>query len=303
MSEQSAAPARRSGACPWFPWLLFVPTLLYLLAMTVTPLIGSLVASFTNYSLGQSPRWVGVTNYRQFLADPGFWAAARNTAVLTVSAVSLEVVLGVCLAMLFSRPFPGSGFLRTVLFVPMMLSPLVVGYFWRFMLDGSVGVIPQMLRPVAPGATTWLTQPGTALACIVAVDVWQWTPLVFLLTLAGLGAIPRELYEVAALQRASAWLQFTRITLPYLRFPLLLALLFRTIDTVKMFDLVYILTGGGPGDSTLNLSMLTYKTGFYFSEVGPAAALSWLIVALINVLAVLLIGRLSQQTAGRHARA
>ena len=280
-----------------FRLLLFLPTILFLVGMTLFPLLFSLGVSVTDYQIGGTARFVGLANYRDLLADPRFWTAMGNTLLITLFAVAIEIAVGLGLALLFQRPLPGLGALRVVLFIPMMLSPLVIGYFWRFMFDETFGVISYVVAHLLGHPIDFLTQPRLALGAIVLVDVWQWSPLVFLLALAGLGTVPPDLYEVAALQRAPAWMQFTHITLPYLRFPLLLALLFRAIDTLKMFDLVYILTGGGPGDSTVNLSLLTYRYGYTFSQVGRAAALSWLLVVLINVLAMLLIGALRKPQA------
>ncbi len=280
-----------------FTLSLFLPTLIFLAGMTLFPLLFSLGVSATDYQFGGTARFVGLRNYSGLLTDPRFWQAAFNTMIITGAAVSLELAVGLLLALLFHRRLPGLGALRVVLFIPMMLSPLVIGYFWRFMFDPTFGVISYTATRLLGHPVDFLTNPRLALAAIVIVDVWQWSPFVFLLALAGLGAVPADLYEVASLQRASAWMQFRYVTLPYLRFPLLLALLFRTIDTLKLFDLVYILTGGGPADTTVNLSLLTYRYGYTFSEVGRAAALSWLLVIVINVLATLLISALKRPAA------
>jgi len=266
-----------------------VPTIIFLVVMTIFPLIFSLGVSFTDYGLGRAPVFVGVRNYAAFLGDPLFWHAALNTLLITLGAVGIEVALGLALALLFMRPLPGGGLFRVCLFIPMMISPLVVGFFWKFMFDEIFGIVNYAIQSLGGPSFSWLTHPTRALMAIIIVDVWQWTPFVFLLTLAGLRTVPQELYEAAGLEKASSWLQFRSITLPYIRFPLLLALLFRMIDTIKIFDLVYIMTGGGPGDATITLSVLTYRYGFMFYQVGKAAALSWLAVIVINILATVLI--------------
>ena len=274
-----------------FSRILFIPTIAYLVVLTIFPLFFSLGISFTDYSLGKAPHFIGFRNYVEFLGDPSFWRAVRNTLIIAIFAVGVEIVLGMLLAGLFRREWPGFGAMRIVLFIPMMLSPLVVAFFWKFLFDMMFGIIPyveqMLLRPFGIEPGSWLTNPSRALAAIIIVDIWQWTPFVMLLVLAGLQTIPPELYEAATLSNASWWLKFKHITMPYLRFPILLVLLFRMIDTVKLFDTVYILTAGGPGDATVTLSLLTYRYGFMFYETGKAAALSWLIVVLINILAIL----------------
>lgn len=273
-----------------FSRILFLPTIAYLVVLTIFPLFFSLGISFTDYSLGRAPHLVGFRNYIEFLKDPSFWRAVRNTLIIATFAVGVELVLGMLLAGLFRREWPGFGIMRIIIFIPMMLSPLVIAFFWKFLFDRMFGLIPYLerliLNPFGIEPGSWLTNPSRALTAIIIVDIWQWTPFVMLLVLAGLQTIPPELYEAATLSNASWWLKFKYITMPHIRFPILLALLFRMIDTVKLFDTVYILTAGGPGDATITLSLLTYRYGFMFYETGKAAALSWLIVILINILAI-----------------
>jgi len=281
----------------WFPYALLLPALVVLVALTIFPLVFSLGVSLTGYGLGRAAGFVGLANYAQFLRDPSFWLALRNTLVITVFAVGIEIALGVCLALLFRESLPGFRALSLFIFIPMMLSPLVIGFFWKFMFDSTFGVLAYFTTLLTGRTVSWLTSPRLALAAIIVVDTWQWTPFAFLLTLAGLQTVPPQLYEAASLERASAWMRFRRITLPYLRFPLLLAVLFRTIDTVRIFDLVYIMTGGGPGDATITLSVLAYRYGFQFYEVGRAAAVSWLIVVLINLLVMVLLSFMGKSAA------
>ncbi len=282
-----------------FPWLLFAPTIIYLVILTIFPLIYSLGVSLFQVTLGRPATFIGLSNYREILIDPAFWHAAAVTGVITIAAVTLEVVLGVVIGLILNRQLPGLGLVRLIVYFPMMLSPLVMGYFWRFMLDRSLGVVNWMLRVVGIHPLGWLIEAKLALVSIIMVDVWQWTPFVILLVMAGLQTVPPELYEISTLDRASTWMQFRRITLPFLRTPLMLAVLFRTIDTLKLFDTVFIMTGGGPGDFTQTLSVMDFKIGFTYFNVGKAAALSWLIVVIITVLATLLIQRLTVRPGSR----
>jgi multiple sugar transport system permease protein len=257
--------------------------------LTIFPLLFSLGVSLTRWELGAPATFAGLSNYAEFLGDARFRFALRNTLIIVAGAVPVELFLGLAIAALFrASPVRWQG-LAVALIVPMMLSPLVVGFFWRFLFDETFGLIGYATEALTGARVAWLTEPRRALAAICIVDIWQWTPFAFLLFLAGLQTVPPELLEAASLERASWWMRFRRIILPHLRFPILFVLLFRVIDTVRLFDIVYIMTGGGPGDATVTLSILVHRYGFMFSEIGKAAALSWLIVLVINILALLLI--------------
>ena len=273
----------------WWRRLLFVPTIGLLLLLAIVPLIFSLGVSLFNYSIGSKPIWVGLGNYINMFTDPQFWLATKVTVQFTVVAVSIEVVLGILLGFVMNQRFTGMGIIRLIVFLPMMLAPLVVGLFWRFMFDQTFGVIDYMLTQIGLPTIPWLIHPFWARAAVVVVDVWQWTPFVTLLILAGLGTVPDELLEAATLDRASNWMKFRQIYWPYLRFPLLLALLFRSIDTLKMFDAPFILTGGGPGNLTTTLSILGYRFQIMFFSVGMAAAISWVVVIIINIVTNVLV--------------
>ncbi len=277
-----------------FPWLLFGPTVLYLLLMSIFPLIYSLYVSLFDYTLGTDKTFIWFHNYGSLLGDRVFWRKTWVTLEITVIAVAVELVLGLICAQVLNRRLPGMGGFRLIIYLPMMMSPLLVGYFWKFMLDGSFGVINYLLHFAGVAPKQWTIDLTLAKASIILVDVWQWTPFVILILLAGLQAVPPQLYEAATLDRASWWMQFRWITLPYLQTPILLAVLFRTIDTFKIFDVVYIVTGGGPGDLTETLSVFAYREGFKFSALGRGAAISWLVVVVINVLATVLIKMLTR---------
>jgi multiple sugar transport system permease protein len=273
----------------WWRRLLFVPTIGLLLLLAIVPLLFSLGVSLFNYSIGGKPIWVGVGNYINMFTDPQFWLAARVTVEFTLAAVSIEVVLGILLGFVMNQRFTGMGIIRLIVFLPMMLAPFVVGLFWRFMFDQTFGIIDYLLAQVGLPTIPWLIHPLWARAAVVIVDVWQWTPFVTLLVLAGLGTVPTDLLEAATLDRASNWMKFRQIYWPYLRFPLLLALLFRSIDTLKMFDAPFILTGGGPGNFSTTLSILGYRHQIMFFNVGMAAAISWVVVIIINVVTNVLV--------------
>ncbi|HLA43066.1 MAG TPA: sugar ABC transporter permease, partial [Aggregatilineales bacterium] len=196
---------------------LFIgPTMILLIVMNIFPLIYSLYLSFTNYSMiaTDAPEWVGLSNYRTILSDERFWHNFAVTGRYALFSVSLQMIVGFAMAMLAKEKFMGSGILTTLILVPMMVSPVVVGVFWRNIFNPSSGILNYMLLQSDPNTSPqWLENSTLALFAIVIVDVWMWSPFVMLLSLAGLSAIPEYLYEAAAIDRASSWFQFRRITL------------------------------------------------------------------------------------------
>lgn len=273
----------------WWRRLLFIPTFTLLLLLAIVPLLFSLGVSLFSYSLGGQPIWLGLGNYINLFTDPQFWLATRVTVEFTLAAVSIEIVLGILLGFVLNQRFTGMGIIRLIVFLPMMLAPFVVGLFWRFMFDQTFGIIDYLLTQIGLPSIPWLIHPVWARVAVIIVDVWQWTPFVTLLVLAGLGTVPTELLEAATLDRASNWMKFRQIYWPYLRFPLLLALLFRSIDTLKMFDAPFILTGGGPGNFSTTLSILGYRHQIMFFNIGVAAAISWVVVIIINIVTNILV--------------
>lgn len=272
-----------------FKLLLFLPTIGFLIIMVIFPLVYSVDISFYDYVRGREPRFVGLGNYAQLFKSEQFWLVTWVTLRITLTCLAIEMGLGLALGFALSQKVPGMGFFRFLIFLPMMLAPLVAGLFWRFLLDQTFGLINYFLELLGFQPIFWLTDPRYAIWAIIITDVWQWTPFVVLLTLAGLGTIPPELQEAASLDRASSWMKFRHIYLPYLRMPIMLAVLFRSIDTLKMFDVPYILTGGGPGDLTTTLSLLGYRNLFSFFKVGVASAISWFVVIIVNILVNILL--------------
>ncbi|GAA5123742.1 sugar ABC transporter permease [Alloalcanivorax gelatiniphagus] len=263
------------------------PALLLLLGMSVFPLLWALYLSFTDYSATRATGsgFVGFDNYITILTSSEVHKRALTTLLYVVGAVLLQTVLGFSIAYLISRRTRGRGALTTLFLVPMMLSPVVVGLFWKFMLDAQFGVINSMLGSLGFGQVEWLTRQRTALFSLIVVDTWQWTPFIMLIALAGLTAVPAYLYEAASIDRASEWFRFRHITLPMVWPLLLIAVMFRAIEAFRLFDLVYILTSGGPGVSTETLSFHVYKVAFLGFNTGTASAYGILMVLVVIVLA------------------
>lgn len=272
---------------------LFIwPTLILLIAINIFPLFYSLYLGFTDYSAiaRQAPVWVGLKNFTDILNDQQMWKYFATTGRYALLSVGLQTIIGFALAMLVKEKFNGSGLVTTLILIPMMLSPVVVGLFWKLMYNPSFGYVNYLLGfENASVAPDWLASsfarkpmPGLALWAVVLVDVWMWAPFVMLLVLSGLKAIPDYLYEAAAIDRASSWFQFWRITFPQVAPLLLIAVLFRTIEAVKSFDLVMGMTGGGPGDQTELIAVNLYRQAFLGQfQTGRASALAYIILIII----------------------
>ena len=274
-----------------------MPAMVLLILMNIFPLLWSLFLSFHDYNakIPKSPRLIGANNYIDVLSDPDIWGYFRTTAYFVVLAVSAQFLIGFGLALLLNRHFIGKGIVTTLLLLPMMLSPVVVALFWRFILaSDSSGLLNFLLIPIQyipiirdvfSPPIEWTTDPKIAMLAVVIVDTWMWSPFMMLIALAGLSAIPKYLYEAADVDRASAWFKFRRITLPLVSPLLLIALLFRTMDAFKMFDIVYVLTHeGGPGRVTETVSMNLYRMAFRNFDTGKACALAYILLIIIVAL-------------------
>jgi multiple sugar transport system permease protein len=264
------------------------PTLLFLITFNLFPLFYNLVLSFTNKQLSQDDyEFVGGRNYAAIFdaaSNPKFGDALRTTGCFVLVAVSLELLLGFCLALAMQAKFRAKPLVLTVLLMPMMLSPAVMGLFWNLILSAHNGILNQSLASVALPTPHWLTEPKLKLFSVLLVDVWMWTPYMMLIALAGLNAIPGYIYEAAEIDRASRWTVFRRITLPMCAPLLLLAVLFRATDALKQFDLVMALTG--PNDaSTQTLSALLYQLTFGNQKVGLGSAYACIVLVLVIALA------------------
>ncbi len=270
-----------------------MPTMILLILMNIFPLLWSLYLSFHRYraSMPNRPaKFIGVQNYARLLSDPEVWGYFRTTAYFVVVAVVAQFLIGFGLALLLNREFRYKGFITTLILLPMMLSPVVVGLFWRFLFaSDSSGLINYFLTPLLnlfnAQPIRWTTDPKIAMIAVVIVDTWMWSPFMMLISLAGLSAVPKYLYEAADVDRASGWFKFRWITLPMVSPLLLIALLFRTMDAFKMFDIVYVLTReGGPGTVTETVSMNLYKLAFRNFNTGKACAMAYILLIIIVAL-------------------
>jgi multiple sugar transport system permease protein len=284
LAEAGARRARRGQLSDGTIQRLFVmPTLVLLIVWNIFPLFYSLYLSFTRYSHSGklAPVWIGAANYGSLLKDPKIWQSFAITGRYALLSVVFQMLIGFGLALLLRAKFKASGLITTLILIPMMLSPVVVGLFWKLIFNPLYGIFNYLIGYWNPSTSpVWLE--NHALVSIVIVDVWMWNPFVMLLCLSGLKAIPDYLYEAAAIDRASPWRQFWKITLPQVAPLLLIAVLFRTIEAIKAFDLVMGLTGGGPGNATEMVSVGLYRMVFQGQpRTGPASALAYIVLIII----------------------
>jgi len=277
-------PASRAAARGWSDLtirnLFIIPTLVFLIVFNIFPLIYSLGYSFTNFAANRSEPWqfVGLQNYRELLSDDHIWSNFVITAKYVIVSVAGQMIVGFGLALLLNRSFPMKGLITTLLLLPMMMSAAVVGLFWQLLYSPSWGPINYVF---GLGDFAWLSNPDSALYAVAITDIWMWSPFVMLLSLAGLSAVPQHLYEAAAIDRASWWYTFTRITFPLVSPILLIALIFRTMEAFKTFDIAYTMTTQPTAEL---IAIRLYKQAFQQWDTGKSCALAYIV--LIMVLAI-----------------
>jgi len=257
--------------------LFIIPTILFLIVFNIFPLIYSLGYSFTDFraSTNAPANFVGLQNYRTLLNDPFIWSNFAITAKYVIVSVVGQVVVGFGVALLLNREIPFKGLITTLLLLPMMLSMAVVGLFWKLLYDPSFGIINYAL---GIGTFEWLADPDMALYAVALTDIWMWSPFVMLLSLAGLSAVPKHLYEAAAIDRAGPFYTFFRITLPLVAPILMIAVIFRTMEAFKTFDLAYILTSQ---PTTEVISIRLYKMAFQEWQTGMSCALAYIVLVMV----------------------
>jgi multiple sugar transport system permease protein len=265
--------------------LLIGPATLLLLAIFVYPFVYALYISFTEWTLGQqlSPTWTGFANYVSLVGDRRFLNAIYRSGLFVTGAVSIELVLGFALALLFNKHLPGFGFFRTLAVLPVMVMPVATGLVWFYVLNFQYGPLNVLLRALHLPVQNWLPNPTWAMGALILADVWQWTPFVMIVLVAGLRSLPEYVYEAAALDGLGPVETFFRITLPLLRPVILIVLLLRFMDAFKLMDLVFMLTKGGPAGRTETLSYYIYVMGLQLFRVGLAAAVSILFLIFISI--------------------
>ncbi len=281
-------------------WIFVTPTILLLLAVNIFPLIWTVRLSFTNFRVnrpGEVPEFVGLRNYTRILTDGDIWLTMQATAHFLFWTIALQVLIGFTLAYLINKKFRGNDLWTTIIVLPMMLSPAVVGNFWTFLYQPQIGLFNYVVgffTGADPSSFSMIGDVSLAPWAIVIVDTWMWTPFVMLICLAGLRSIPDSIYEAAECDRASKWRQFWTITIPLVLPFLMLAILFRGIENFKMFDLVVQLTGGGPGSVTELTSINLKREAFEKWRTGYASAYAVILFVTVFGLASIYVKALNK---------
>ena len=279
------AAAHRRTADGNAKYIFLLPALTYLLILGVFPLLFSLRLVFGAWNAGQkNVTWVGLDNIQRLLADSRFWDSFWKTLAYVALAAGLELVLGLAVALALQNVTRGKNWMRVAFAFPMLLPPIAVSFTFKMLFDYNRGPVNYFLDNLGFDRIAWLAGQNSALVSLIIVDLWQWTPFIVLAALAALESLPVELYEAATVDGASRWDLLWQITLPLIRPYLVAIVLLRAIDAFKVFDTIYILTGGGPGTATEMLTFYAYVAGFRPFNMGFTATISWAIVIIMSII-------------------
>ncbi|WP_041423916.1 carbohydrate ABC transporter permease [Thermosediminibacter oceani] len=285
---------------PVLGYLLVTPALLCIILINIYPVFETFRLSLFHMRLQLIglTKFVGLQNYTILFSDGRFWAATLNTFYFTVISVALELVVGMTMALLMNKRFRATGLIRAAVLVPWAIPTIVSALMWKFIYNDQFGVLNDILMKLGliESYRSWLGTPASAMGAAIFADVWKTSPFMALILLAGLQTIPEELYEAARVDGAGSVRQFFSITLPLLKPTILVALIFRTLDAFRVFDLIFVLTGGGPGNSTETLSIYAYKTLFRNLDFGLGSAISVVIFIFVFILAMLYIRMMDKNT-------
>jgi multiple sugar transport system permease protein len=280
-------------------WLLVIPALLVLGLVFLYPIARALLFSFFTQNLGTQlqPIFSGLTNYMRMVGDGRFWQSLGNTSVFTVASVVLELVLGMAIALVLNQSFRGRGIVRTVAILPWALPTAIMGLAWAWIFNDQYGIVNDLLMRIGAIDTgiNWLGDPNLAMMAVIIADVWKTTPFISIILLAGLQSISQDLYEAHAIDGANAWQNFTKITLPLIMPQILIAMLFRFAQAFGIFDLVQVMTGGGPGGATETVSIYIYATIMRYLDFGYGSALvlvTFLLLVIVVAITAFLFSKL-----------
>jgi multiple sugar transport system permease protein len=269
-----------------------LPAVIFVLLMMAFPIAYTFRLSFYDWSMSSlvPPAWVGLGNYKTLLfSDPRFMASLWRTFSFTFGAVAIETVLGVGIALLFNQDFKGKNALKTLFLLPMIATPVAIGLVWMLIFEPNIGFANKVLHFFHIPPQLWVASPQQVLGSLVIVDVWQWTPMIALVILAGLTSLPTEPYEAAIVDGASRWQVLTKITLPLLQQTILVAVLLRTIDALKTFDIIYAMTGGGPDFHSETINIYSFIQGFSYFKLGMTSSLLMIFFVLVLGMSMLLV--------------
>lgn len=271
----------------WVPVLYLGPAVLVMAAACLYPVLTAFQLAGFDWAMGtpwDSARWVGWDNMVTAFTNPRVWSSLWTTLLFATVCVSAEMVLGIALALALEHPVRGMAVFRTLFILPMMIAPIAVGLAWRYMFDAQFGLINALLKAVGLNAQIWLADPQLAFIAIVIADIWQWTPFVFIMMIAALAGIDASVIEASRMDGARWWQQTFLVKLPMVMHVIAITLMMRLIDAFRVLEVIYVLTFGGPGDSTEILSLHIYKTAFIGQQLGVAAAVSVLLLLVVAAL-------------------
>ncbi len=260
------------GGSSDFRWMA-APAVIFSAGMIAFPLAYAVWLALSDVTLGSEPRFAGLANFNRMIADDEFWNGLRLTFVLFFVSLALQMLLGTWLGLLLARTQFARGLVRTVMVSPFMLPPVVVGMMAIVILDPSFGIANWLLGRLGLPPGLWLSDPGTVVATIAALDTWQWTPFVALIVMGGYLSLPSDVFEAAEIDGATGWQRFRLVTLPLLLPTIVTAAVLRSVDLLRLFDIIYLTTQGGPGTSSTTLNILAYRRGFEFSDLGYASTI------------------------------
>jgi multiple sugar transport system permease protein len=262
----------QAGTSSDFRWMT-APAVIFSAGMIAFPLAYAVWLALSDVTLGSDPRFAGLANFDRMIADGEFWNGLRLTFVLYFVSLVLQMLLGTWLGLLLARTQFARGLVRTVMVSPFMLPPVVVGMMAIVILDPSFGIANWLLGRLGLPPGLWLSDPGTVVATIAALDTWQWTPFVALIVMGGYLSLPSDVFEAAEIDGATGWQRFRLVTLPLLLPTIVTAAVLRSVDLLRLFDIIYLTTQGGPGTSSTTLNILAYRRGFEFSDLGYASTI------------------------------
>lgn len=272
-----------------FPYFFIFPAVAIMVAGLLYPVIQAFYLSFYDWKIGtdfDDAPYVGLRHFIRMVGDENVWESIWVTIRFGFWTISIEMFLGVSLALLLEKPIRGASIFRTIFILPLMVSPVVVGLIWRYLFDARIGWINYYLVKVGFEPQVWLGDANLAFFAIVFTDIWQWTPFIFIIVIAGLQALPSEVLEASKIDGANWWQHVLFVKLPMIRSILMIALLMRLIDVFRALEVMYILTGGGPGRSTELLSLHIYNRAFDTQQLGYASAISVLLILLVTILSL-----------------
>lgn len=284
----AASPKKGKRLRPSY-WPFLIPALVVVVGVILFPWAFTLWMSANEWRVGEDHRFVGLANYVRLINDARFWESMGHMAVYTILSVVGPLILGTAAALAFNSKLPARGILRGIFVMPMMATPVAIALVWTMMFHPQLGVLNYLLAQIGIGPSEWVFNPRTVIPSLVLVETWQWTPLVMLIVLGGLAALPTEPYESAQIDGANGWQRFRYITLPMIGPFLMVAVIIRTIDALKSFDIIYAITQGGPGTASETVNLYLYSVAFTYYDIGYGSAIAVVFFVIIVALSLILL--------------